>query len=144
MHNSSMPAEVRLEVSDDAQLGGAIVFSTDVNVVRLHQTKLLNLFLQLIVTFWQRTFLVQKIQKSVSWLNDNQVEHISNLTILPQHGIYISPSGKKLKENSVRLEIAGANRMLLTQIGTIILQDFYQQSVMVICYDEGVKFHIHR
>ena len=144
MHNSSMPAEVRLEVSDDAPLGGAIVFSTDVNVVRLHQTKLLNLFLQLIVTFWQRTFLVQKIQKSVSWLNDNQVEHISNLTILPQHGIYISPSGKKLKENSVRLEIAGASRMLLTQIGTIILQDFYQQSVMVICYDEGVKFHIHR
>ena len=139
-----MPAEVRLEVSDDAPLGGAIVFSTDVNVVRLHQTKLLNLFLQLIVTFWQRTFLVQKIQKSVSWLNDNQVEHISNLTILPQHGIYISPSGKKLKENSVRLEIAGASRMLLTQIGTIILQDFYQQSVMVICYDEGVKFHIHR
>lgn len=43
MHNSFMPAEVRLEVSDDAPLGGAIVFSTDVNVVRLHQIKLLNL-----------------------------------------------------------------------------------------------------
>ena len=144
MYNSIMPAEVRLEVSDDAPLGGAIVFSTDVNVVRLHQIKLLNLFSQLIVTFWQKLFLMQKIQKSISWLNGNQVEHISNLTILPQHGIYISPSGKQLKENSVRLEIAGASRMLLTQIGTIILQDFYQQSLMVICYDEGVKFHIHR
>lgn len=144
MYNSFMPAEVRLEVSDDAPLGGAIVFSTDVNVVRLHQIKLLNLFSQLIVTFWQKMFLMQKIQKSVSWLNGNQVEHISNLTILPQHGIYISPSGKRLKENSIRLEIAGASRMLLTKIGKTILQNFYQQSVMVICYDEGVKFHIHR
>ena len=144
MHNSFMPAEVRLEVSDDAPLGGAIVFSTDVNVVRLHQIKLLNLFSQFIVTFLQRMFLMQKIQKSVSWLNGSQVEHISNLTVLPQHGIHISPSGKRLKENSIRLEIAGASRMLLTKIGKTILQNFYQQSVMVICYDEGVKFHIHR
>ena len=53
-----MPAEVRLEMSDDAPLGGAIVFSTDVNVVRLHRIKLLNLFSQIIVTFWQRVFLM--------------------------------------------------------------------------------------
>ena len=144
MYSSIMPAEVRLEMSDDAPLGGAIVFSTDVNVVRLHWIKLLNLFSQIIVTFWQRVFLMQKIQKSVSWLNGNQVEQISNLTILPQHGIYFSPSGKRFKENSVRLEIAGANRVLLTEMGKIILQCFHQQSVMVVCYDEGVKFHIHR
>ena len=144
MYNSSLPAKARLHVSDDAPLGGAIVFSTDVNVVRLHRTKLFNMLSQIIVTFWQRVFLRHKIQKILLYLNDNQVEQISNITILPQHGIYISPSGKRFREKSVRLEIAGASKELLTRTGETVLLNFFQQSVMVICYDEGVKFHIHR
>lgn len=144
MYNSSLPAKARLHVSDDAPLGGAIVFSTDVNVVRLQRTKLFNMLYQIVVTFWQRVFLRHKIQKILLYLNDNQVEQISNITILPQHGIYISPSGKRFREKSVRLEIAGASKEQLTKTGEIILLNFFQQSVMVICYNEGVKFHIHR
>ena len=144
MYNSSLPAKARLHVSDDAPLGGAIVFSTDVNVVRLHRTKLFNMLSQIIVTIWQRVFLRHKIHKILLYLNDNQVEQISNITILPQHGIYISPSGKRFREKSVRLEIAGASKELLTRTGETVLLNFFQQSVMVICYDEGVKFHIHR
>ena len=144
MYNSSLPAKARLHVSDDAPLGGAIVFSTDVNVVRLQRTKLFNMLYQIVVTFWQRVFLRHKIQKILLYLNDNQVEQISNITILPQHGIYISPSGKRFREKSVRLEIAGASKEQLTKTGVIILLNFFQQSVMVICYNEGVKFHIHR
>ena len=144
MYNSSLPAKARLLVSDDAPLGGAIVFSADVIVVRLHRTKLFNMLYQIVVTFWQRAFLRHKIQKILLYLNDNQVEQISNITILPQHGIYISPSGKRFREKSVRLEIAGASKELLTRTGEIVLLNFFQQSVMVICYDEGVKFHIHR
>ena len=144
MYNSSLPAKARLHVSDDAPLGGAIVFSTDVNVVRLHRTKLFNMLSQIIVTFWQRVFLRHKIQKILLYLNDNQVEQISNITILPQHGIYISPSGKRFREKSVRLEIAGASKELLTRTGETVLLNFFQQSVMVICHDEDVKFHIHR
>ena len=144
MYNSSLPAKARLHVSDDAPLGGAIVFSTVVNVVRLRRTKLFNMLSQIIVTFWQRAFLRHKIQKILLYLNDNQVEQISNITILPQHGIYISPSGKRFREKSARLEIAGASKELLTKTGETVLLNFFQQSVMVICYDEGVKFHIHR
>lgn len=144
MYNSSLPAKARLHVSDNAPLGGAIVFSTDVNVVRLHRTKLFNMLSQIIVTIWQRVFLRHKIHKILLYLNDNQVEQISNITILPQHGIYISPSGKRFREKSVRLEIAGASKEQLTKTGEIILLNFFQQSVMVICYNEGVKFHIHR
>ena len=144
MYNSSLPAKARLHVSDDAPLGGAIVFSTDVNVVRLQRTKLFNMLYQIVVTFWQRVFLRHKIQKILLYLNDNKVEQISNITILPQHGIYISPSGKRFREKSVRLEIAGASKEQLTKTGEIILLNFFQQSVMVICYNEGVKFHIHR
>ena len=136
--------EVNLHVSDDAPLGGAIVFSTDINAVRLNRFNLLNRFLQLIRTFWQRVFLIQKISKVVSFLNDKQVEQIRNLTILQQHGIYVSPSGKRFKEKSIRLELAGANRMFLTETAQILLQYFCQQSVMVICYDEGLKFHVYR
>ena len=144
MYNSSLPAKARLHVSDDAPLEGAIVFSTDVNVVRLHRTKLFNMLDQIVVTFWQRAFLRHKIQKILLYLNDNQVEQISNITILPQHGIYISPSGKRFREKSVRLEIAGASKELLTKTGETVLLKFFQQSVMVICHDERVKFHIHR
>ncbi len=144
MYNSSLPAKTTLHVSDEAPLGGAIVFSTDINVVRLHRTKLFNMLSQIIATFWQRVFLRHKIHKILLYLNDNQVEQISNMTILPQHGIYISPSGKRFREKSVRLEIAGASKELLSKTGEIVLLNFFQQSVMVICYDEGVKFHIHR
>ena len=144
MNRILVPSGENLHVSDDALIGGAIVFSTDINVVELHRIKLLNCFFQIIKTFWQRVFLIQKISKVVSWLNDSHVEQISNLTILPQRGIYISPSGKRYKEKSVRMELAGASRMMLTETAKILVQYFYQQSVMVVCYDEGVKFHVHR
>ena len=144
MYRIFVPQWVNLHVSDDAPLGGAIVFSTDVNVVRLHRITLLNLFFQMLRTFWQRVFLIQIISQVVTWQNDKQGEQIRNLTILPQRGIYISPSGKRFKEKSVRLELTGASRMLLTETAKVLLQQFCQQSVMVVCYDEGVKFHVHR
>ncbi len=143
MHMNLVSAEIGLSVSEDASLGGAIVFSTDVNTVRLHRVKLLNWLFQRVKTFWQRVFLMKKISLVISWMNDNQVEQIRNLTIHQQCGIYISPSGQKFLEKSIRLELAGCSRMLLTETAKIILQDFYQQSVMVVCYDEGVKYHIH-
>ena len=143
MNRIFVPTRENFHVTDDAPLGGAVVFSTDVNTVRLHHIKMLNLVLQRMRTFWQRMFMMKKITHIISWMNENHDEQISNLTIHHQRGIYLSPSGQRYKEKSVRLELAGCSRMLLTETAKIVLQHFCQQSVMVICYDEGVKFHIH-
>lgn len=143
MNKNLMFQGENLRVSEDAPLGGAIVFSTDVNAVGLHRIGIINLLFQRIRTFRQRVFLMKKISRIVSMLNDSHEEQISNLTIHRLQGVYISPSGKRFTEKSVRLELAGASRTLLTETAKVVLRHFCQRSVMVVCYDEGVKFHIH-
>lgn len=113
------------EVEDDIR-GGTIVFSTDVNAVRLTDNKFLNLLRQKIETIKNRFNATKKIDKVanehklVGWTIGNNF-----------NGRYKAKNGKNFGENSLTVDIVGVSDSDMISIATDICKSFMQECVLL-------------
>lgn len=106
--------------------GGIIVFSTDVNAIKLSSNALINWIKQKITSLKNKITAGKKIDKAastngaVAWTVGHYLE-----------GRYKSHSGKSFSENSLSLEIIGISSEQLIKIAEQLCEAFSQESVLV-------------
>lgn len=129
-----------------SERGGIITFSGEVNAVRLHKNKLLNLVAQKVLTFRQGK---QKYQARVitNTLQDTLPSSKKSMgigyTLGKQFkGVYVSASGEVFNEKSLTLEIIGLNSAELEALAIDLCKNFYQQSVLVKDYSSGEIYFV--
>jgi hypothetical protein len=106
--------------------GGIIIFSTEVNAIKLNNNKLINWVKQKIVTLKQGFTANKQIDKIA------QKHNLSSWTV--GHffsGRYTDKNGKQYGENSLSLEIIGISFEELIRIAEELCSDFKQETVLV-------------
>lgn len=113
--------------------GGIIVFSTDVNAVRLDKNILKNKIKQIIATFSQRHFADRKLGKIINKFNRyNGGEHIGAYSIGSSfRGRYVGDNGEIYDENSTTIEVNGLSSRGLLYLAEYIARTFHQETVLV-------------
>ncbi len=106
--------------------GGIIVFSTDVNAIRLYPNKIANWIKQTLVTVSNRTTATNKIDKiakkheSEGWTIGHYLD-----------GSYTAKNGKQFGENSLSVEIVGIDFGTLLHITEDLCHSFEQESLLL-------------
>lgn len=120
---------------DKSQFGGIIVFSTDVNAIKLSTNKLANFIKQKLSTISNRLNATKKIYKVankhnlVGWT----IGHYFN-------GRYTAKNGKNFGENSLSIEVVGVDNDTMISIAEDICRDFQQESVLLKLFNGRILF----
>lgn len=118
--------------------GGIIVFSTDVNAIKLSESEIKNWIQQKIATLKNRftsTKMIDKIADKnnlVGWTIGHYLD-----------GRYKAKNGKIYGENSLSLEIVNVSLKKLIKIAEEICRDFVQESVLVHDFTTGRIFFVN-
>lgn len=116
----------------EKEKGGIIVFSQEVNAVRLSQNKLINFVKQKLETLKNRLSSKKKIDKIaddnelIGWTVGNYLD-----------GRYKAKNGKMYGEKSMSVEIIGIDTDALIKIAEQLCDAFSQESVLVKDYSTG-------
>ena len=122
---TNIDASIKWEVPEDEK-GGIIVFSDEVNAVKLSNNKLVNWLKQKYATFSnksKRNKVVDKIAQDndlVGWTVGKFLK-----------GRYTGDDGNTYSENSVSVEIIGVDFDKLVSIAEELCRAFQQESVLV-------------
>lgn len=118
------------EIPDD-EMGGIIVFSQEVNAVKLSENRLVNWIKQRVSTIRNKTVgesSIDKIAKKhnlVGWTIGNFLK-----------GRYTGKNGRVYSENSLSVEIIGVTDEVLIKIAEELCREFDQETVLVKTYSE--------
>lgn len=123
---------------EDAEKGGIIVFSTDVNSVELSSNKIVNWLKQKITTLGNRITATKKVDKivggkynAVGWTVGKYLS-----------GRYTAKNGNFFGENSISVEIIGIDESTLIAIAEDLCEEFKQETVLVKSYIDGGKIFL--
>lgn len=112
--------------------GGIIVFSTDVNAVRLDINNFRNKIKQLLATFNQRINKLGILHKVLNKFNKYNEEYIGAYSVGNFfHGRYIGDNGEVYDERSLTLEVNGLSSKALLYLGEMIARVFKQECVLI-------------
>ncbi len=115
--------------------GGVIVFSTDVNAVKLSDNRLINKVKQIIVTFNNRLNRGKKIHNMINKLNgsiENLEDRIGAYSVGNFfRGKYVGDNGEMYNEKSLAVEINGISSRHLLDFAELLAQEFMQETVLV-------------
>lgn len=114
--------------------GGVIVFSTDVNAVKLDPNKLRNKIKQILTTIGQRINTGNISHKIVNKFNkyNETDEYIGAYTIGNAfRGKYVGDNGEQFDERSTTIEIGGLSTKGLLRLAEMIARVFHQETVLV-------------
>lgn len=108
--------------------GGIIIFSTDVNAVKISKSKIISWFKSKYETFYNR---LMKNKKLSSIITSKFSNDISSFTIGNFFkGRYVE-NGKTFDEKSTSIEILGVPSEILVRLATEIARDFNQSTVLL-------------
>ena len=127
---TNIDSAVDWEVPDDEK-GGIIVFSQEINAVKLSENKLVNWIKQKVATFKNKASgksTIDKIAQDhdlVGWTIGNFLK-----------GRYTGKNGKVYSEDSLSVEIIGVPDDTLIKIAEELCRAFNQETVLVKSYSE--------
>lgn len=122
---SIMSEGIDWEVDSDMR-GGTIVFSTDVNAVKLTDNGFINFFKQKLETIKNRFNATKKIDKVAN------AHNLVGWTIGRNFdGRYKAKNGKNFGENSLTIDIVGVSDNDMISIATDICRSFTQECVLL-------------
>lgn len=111
---------------DEDLRGGTIVFSTDVNAVKLSENGVLNFVKQKIATLKNRLNATSQIDKIAN------ANNLVGWTIGHNYdGRYAAKNGKNFGENSLTLDIVGVKDDVMVKIAEEICRVFLQECVLL-------------
>ena len=122
---TNIEAGIKWEVSDDIK-GGIIVFSDEVNAVKLSDNKLINWLKHKYATISNKFGRTKKIDKVAQ---DNDLVGWTVGKFLK--GRYTGDDGNVYSENSLSVEIIGVDFDKLVEIAETLCREFNQESVLV-------------
>ena len=115
--------------------GGIVVFSTDVNAVKLNDNKLINKIKQLIITFNNRINRNKKIHSTINKLNKEirkSEERIGAYSVGNFFkGKYVGDNGEMYNDKSLSVEINGISSRNLLSFAELLTKEFMQETVLV-------------
>lgn len=115
--------------------GGLVVFSTDVNAVKLNDNKLINKIKQLIATFNNRINRNKKIHNTINKLNNGikkPEERIGAYSVGNFFkGKYVGDNGEMYNDKSLSVEINGISSRNLLSFAELLAKEFMQETVLV-------------
>lgn len=112
--------------------GGIIVFSTDVNAVKLSDNAFINKIRQYVETFKNRWNKGSIVHSAINDFNTNSAEYIGAYSIGNSfHGCYVGDNGEKYDEKSLTVEINGLSSDALLELAELICKHFKQETVLV-------------
>ena len=114
------------------ELGGVIVFSTDVNATELSSNKLINAVKKKIKTISNRVSATKKIDTIA-----NKHDLVGWTVGKFLSGRYKAKNGTNFGENSLSVEIVGVPEDELIHIAEELCEAFNQETVLVKCYESG-------
>lgn len=115
--------------------GGIIVFSTDVNAVKMSDNKFINFVKQKFTTIVNRFKATEKVDKIankyslVGWTIGHYFD-----------GRYKSKSGKNFGENSLTIEVVGVDNNTMIKITEDVCREFQQECVLLRLFNGRVLF----
>ena len=123
--------------------GGVIVFSTDVNSVRLSGNAFANRFRQILATLENRLLADRKTRGVMAKFNRySKGETVSNYSIGNAfRGRYVDDEGNVFDENSTSVEIDGLSSDGLLRLAETIARVFRQETVLVKDFNT-MKFYL--
>ena len=111
--------------------GGVIVFSTDVNAVKLHDNRLLNVIKQFLKTQSQRFNKDKKIHNIINKETDTN-DYVGAYSFGNFFkGKYVGDNGAVFNDKSLALEINGLSSKGLMRLAEYISKEFLQETVLV-------------
>lgn len=112
--------------------GGVIVFSTDVNALKLSKNKILNKIKQVISTYKNRFNRGHIVDDTISQFNQQNKEYIGAYTVGNLfNGKYVGDNGEAFNEKSMCVEINGLSSLSLLKLAEMIAKSFMQETVLV-------------
>lgn len=120
--------------------GGLIVFSTDVNAIKLDTNKLKNVIKQTLATFRNRFFKDKMLKNIVNKFNDDNPtnEYIGAYSIGNFFkGKYVGDNGESFSEKSTSVEINGLSTTALLHLAEFLCRVFKQETVLVKDFNNG-------
>ena len=109
-----------------------IVFSTDVNAVRLDTNNFKNKIKQILVTFNQRINKLGILHKVLNKFNKYNKEYIGAYSVDNFfHGRYIGDNGEVYDEHSLTLEVNGLSSKALLYLGEMNARILKQECVLI-------------
>ena len=127
---TNINSAIDLEFSPN-ELGGIIVFSQDVNAVKMSENKLINWLKQKFATFKNRATGKSTIDKIA---RDNELVGWTVGNFL--NGRYTGKNGKTYSEKSLSVEVVGVSDEKLQKIAEELCRAFNQETVLVKTYSE--------
>jgi hypothetical protein len=117
--------------------GGIIVFSTDVNSVKLSKNRLLNWFEQKAETVWNRFTVSKRVGSLVQ-----RFKEVYGVTIggFVQGRYFDRVNNQTFDETSTSVEIIGVHFEVLMHVAEAICREFRQQTVLLKSYSDGGIF----
>lgn len=134
--NTLLTEAISFEPSEDEK-GGIIVFSIEVNAVKLSDNKFLNKIKQKLLTTLHRLTYKSKVDKIA---NDNELVGWTIGKYL--NGRYTAKDGKTYGEDSLSLEIIGVTTDTLIKIAEELCVAFKQESCLVKDYSKNRVFFV--
>ena len=122
---SIMSEGIDWDVDSDVR-GGTIVFSTDVNAVKLNDNEFINFLKQKIETIKNRLNVAKKVDKVAN--EHNLVGWTIGYNF---DGRYRAKNGKNFGENSITVDIVGVSDDDMISIATDICKSFMQECVLL-------------
>lgn len=112
--------------------GGIIVFSTDVNALKMSNNVIINKVKQTLLSFSNRLNKNKILGNIVNKFNKEQEGYIGAFSIGKYFkGRYVSDNGKIYNETSTTIEINRISSINLLKIAEFICQEFKQETVLV-------------
>lgn len=112
--------------------GGLIIFSTDINAVKLSKNAIVNKIKQFIATLNQRLTAGKKVHKTIFKYNQSNEEYIGAYSLGNFFkGNYIDDSGNRYSEKSLCLEVNGISSKTLLKLAEMLCEEFKQETVLV-------------
>lgn len=115
------------------QKGGVIVFSVNVNALKISDNKLINLIQNKIQTLKNTVFKGKKISKVLKHHQDVYGVTIGGFV----KGRYKAEDGSLYDERSLSVEIIGISTDVLDKVAEDIAKEFSQETVLVKNYEEN-------
>lgn len=125
--DTELTEEISYEFEDK---GGIIVFSVNVNAVKLSKNKMVGFIKNAVETFKNILFKNKKINKLLSQYDEVYGVTIGNFV----KGRYKSENGNLFDESSLSVEIIGVTTEVLNRVAEDLAREFKQESVLVKCY----------
>ena len=130
---SAAPIDDERRISYPDHKGGIIVFSTDVNAVKMSENAIANWIKQKLTTLKQRLMHKKIMTDTIKKYDEVYGFTIGNF----MSGRYKSNNGKIFDEHSMSVEIIGITRETLFEIADELMRAFNQESVLVRDYESG-------